>query len=772
MLYPGGFRVDMGSGLSPALKPSEADLQEISVDMNHLSSKWIASSLPGQESPLFRRQFSADDCISCATLHLCGLGYHEAWLNGQRVGDHVLDPAQTDYEKRVLYVSHDVTEMMLSGINAIGVMLGNGWYNQDRVWCKTGLSYGKPRLLVELHLALADGSTQVLGGDERWLCTAGPVTENNIYAGETYDARREQAGWSCPGFDDSLWHPVVIAAGPEGELEPQEMPPIRVVETLSPVSIRELKPGIHLVDMGQNFSGWAHIQVEAPRGTEIRMRFAECLSPDGGIDTASTGVFATGVEQVDKYICRGGGSETWEPRFTYHGFRYVEVTGWPGQLTANDIVGAVVHTDLPTAGSFECSDERLNFLHRMALWTHRSNIHGLPEDCPARERCGWLGDANMVAEFSMWNFQAKAFWEKYLDDIETSRSLNDGIPCDIAPGKRGTKRDANPDWAAAFIMLPWYLHVQCGDLAVLAKHWDGMERLMERFGEKADNWILEGGYGDWFDPGDESICTHTPPTLTTTFWFHHCATVMSSAAAALRRPDRSERYKNWASRIRDAVVAGYYRRDTASFGSQTANAMALQFELAPEGEETRVLDSLVRDIRQRNTHLSTGIMGVRYLFEVLSRYGHGELALALMHQDTYPSFGDLIQRGATTLWEYWGEEKHDKVHGPRSLNHPMMGGFDNWFYNTLAGISPDPAHPGFGHFLLCPHPISGLDWVRAHYDCPHGKIVSNWQFSQGKFEWNVAVPQGTSATAVLPFTRQSQVLKPGEHSFVSIKEIE
>ena len=730
------------------------------------SSEWIASSLPGREAPLFRREFSVQGRISSATLHLCGLGYHEAWLNGLRVGDHVLDPAQTDYEKRVLYVSHDVTDMVQSGPNALGVMLGNGWYNQDRVWAENGLSYGQPRLLAELHLVFADGSRQVIGGDERWRCEAGPVTENNIYAGESYDARLEQPGWCSSGFDDSRWRPVVIADAPGGELQPQSIPPIRVVEALPPAAIDEIEPGIHLVDMGQNFSGWARIKVEAPRGTEIRMRFAESLSPDGGIDTASTGVFATGVEQIDRYICNGGGVETWQPRFTYHGFRYVEVVGWPGRLSAGDIVGAVVHTDLPTAGIFECSDERLNLLHRMALWTHRSNIHGLPEDCPARERCGWLGDANMVAEFSMWNFQAKAFWEKYLDDIETTMSLNNGIPCDIAPGKRGTKRNANPDWAAAFVMLAWYVYVHSGDLSVLGRHWDGMERLMEHFGEKADDWILEGGYGDWFDPGDESICTRTPATLTTTFWFHQCATVMSSAAIALRRPDRARRYADWASCIGDAVASRFFDRDTGSFGSQTANAMALQFGLAPDGEEPRVLDALVGDIRRREMHLSTGIMGVRYLFEVLSRHGQGELALAIMHQDTYPGFGDLIRRGATTLWEYWGEEKHDRVHGPRSLNHPMMGGFDNWFYNTLAGIRPDPGCPGFGHFVLEPHPIPGLDWVRGQYECPHGLIVSNWQLSGGRFEWDVTVPQGASATAILPFTRQVHELEPGTHRFV------
>jgi alpha-L-rhamnosidase len=365
----------------------------------------------------------------------------------------------------------------------------------------------------------------------------------------------------------------------------------------------------------------------------------------------------------------------------------------------------------------------------------------------------------------MWNFHGKAFWEKFLDDIETSRAINGGLPCNIAPGKR-TGGTANPDWAAAFVMLPWYAYVQYGDRTVLEKHWSGMQDLMQHWGEQSHGWILEGGFGDWFDPGGESICTHTPPTLTTTFWFHQCAVTMRSVAAVLGRPDAAERYANWASLIRDAVATRYFRRDRGSFGSQTANAMALQFGLVPTGEEQRVLDALVRDLQECNMHLNTGIMGVRFVFEALTRNGHGELALALMHQDTYPGFGDWILRGATTLWECWGEEEHDRNHGARSLNHPMMGGFDNWFFNTLAGIRPDPAHPGFQRFFLDPHPIHGLDWIRMQYDCPQGRIVSEWNLSKDRFGWKVVVPRGSTATATLPYAHQVHMLEPGTHHLI------
>lgn len=699
-------------------------------------------------------------------MNICGLGYYEAWINQARVGDHVLDPAQTDYESRVFYVSHDITALVHPGRNCIGLMLGNGWYNQDRVWGRNGLSYGAPRLICELRLILADGSTRITGSNESWKWAPGPVVDNNIYAGERHEARLELPNWADPGFDDSSWTDAAIVSAPGGKLVLQEIPPIRKIEVLKPIKITPVAGGRHVVDMGQNFSGWARIHVKADAGTEITLRFAETVSEDGNVDTASTGVFATKVEQVDSYIARGDGVETWEPRFTYHGFRYVEVSGWPGDLNEDDISGIVIHTDLPLAGNFECSDGRLNRLHRMALWTHRSNIHGIPEDCPARERCGWLGDANMVAEFSTWNYNAKSFWEKYLDDIETTRANNNGIPGNVAPGKRGTRGPAQPDWAAAFILIPWYVHVQYGDSKVLNDHWRGMEELMEYYKKIANSWILEKGYGDWFDPGAPVICTNTPPSLTSTFWFYRCAQVMSSAASVLGLPGEEEKYASWAARIKDSAINEFFDRDEGSYESQTANAMALALGIIPAGEESRVLDALVADIRNNDMHLTTGIMGVRFLFEVLTRHGHGDMALALMHQDTYPSFGHLISRGATTLWEHWGEKEHDTHHGPRSLNHPMMGGFDNWFYNTLAGIRADPDQPGFKHFFLAPHPIPGLDWVRCFHESPFGRIESNWEMKDGTFRWTAVVPRGTSTTVKLPFSQEVQELGPGTHSLL------
>jgi alpha-L-rhamnosidase len=735
------------------------------------AGKWIGMTEEwrGSAAPLLRRDFPLPQTCASAHLRICGLGYYEAWINGQRVGDHVLDPAQTDYESRCLFATYDVTAHLRLGTNAIGVILGDGFFNQGLIpanygWKGKDGSYGSPCLWAELAIVLQDGTRQVLTTDENWKCSTGPVLSSNVYAGERYDARREQSGWDKPEFRDDAWHPVTLVPGPGGSLEEQRMPPIKKIEEIRPVAITQPQPGCHVLDLGQNFAGWARIRVQAPAGCEIRLRFAEALTADGRVDTASTGVFATKVEQIDTYTCRGQGVETWEPRFTYHGFRYVEVTGWPGTPSPDDITGIVVHTALPPAGSFECSDARLNRLHGMAVWTLRSNIHGIPEDCPARERCGWLGDANANCEYTIYNFQSLAFWEKYLGDIETTRALNGGLPSFIAPGKRCTREPAAPDWIAAFIQVPWYLYVYYGQRRPLERHWEGMRAVLEHFGKKSDKWVLAGGLGDWCDPGGACAPTYTPEAVTTTMWFWRCAWIMARAAHALGRSEDAARYDAWAVQIRAAFQARFYDRAHHTFGSQTADAMALRLGLVPPGEEADVGNSLEQSIRERHhLHHMVGIVGLRFLFEALTQCGHGDTALALMHQDTPPSFGDLIGRGATTLWEYWGEPEVEKAEGPRSLNHPMMGGFDNWFYHTLAGIRPDWEYPGFTHFFLEPHPIPGIDWVRAHHDSPHGRIVSHWQSDDQGFAWQVVVPPGSTATATLPYARQVRTLEPGTH---------
>lgn len=714
-------------------------------------AKWIMAPF-SEPAPLFRKEFTAKGRVQRARAVICGLGYYELYLNGKRIGEQVLDPAQTDYEQRAFYVVHDVTPLLREGANCVGVMLGNGWYNQSVVW--GGMAYGEPLLLFQMLLEYEDGSTALVCGDETWTTAPGPVTRNNVYAGEDYDARQEIPGWSEPGSPAGKWRSVQVAGAPTLRLQSQMLPPIRRTRLLPTTLLTNPQPGTWIFDMGQNFAGWARLKVEAPRGTTITLRFAEALKSDGTLDPESTGVFATYVVQTDRYTCKGDGVEVWEPRFTYHGFRYVEMTGYPGTPTPDMLDGVVVHTAVPPAGVFECSDEMLNRIHRTAVWTEISNLHGVPTDCPHRERCGWLGDAHVSAEMTIYNFEMAPFWAKYLEDIETSLTER-GIPSFVAPGKRKIG-EASPDWGTAIVQIPWYLYLYYGDERVLQRHYHTMKRWIQHLQDIARDYIVSAGLGDWFAPG--SMAGNTPIPLTSTAIFYWDASLMAKTARVLGIEEDARSFERLAQQVKQAFIAQFYDSRAHTFGSQTANALALAWGLAPEGKEQAIADSLARDVVERHAgHHSTGILGSRYLYWALSEYGHGDVAVVVLRQHDYPSIGDLFRRGATTFWEHWGEAFLDEQEGPRSYNHPMQGGFDAWFFYGIAGIRPSEEAPGFKHIILKPQIVPGIEWARASYRSIRGVIVSEWQREGNLLRWRLKVPPGSTATAYFPVSRSEAI---------------
>ena len=704
----------------------------------------------GDAAVLFRREFRVTAPVRRARLYVCGLGWHEARINGEKVGDAVLEPAQTDYPARCFYVAHDVTDLVSEGANAVGIEVADGWYNQNRGLNNgKGFPYGEPRLLAQLEVECEDGELVVVATDTAWRAATGPVTRANVYGGESHDARLERDGWDGAGYDDGDWGDAIAMDAPGGVLACQPMAPMRRVREVALRDAWETRPGMWVLDFGENIAGWVRLRLkDVPRGTTVRMRFAETLNGDGEFDPASTGIFATRVAQVDKYVCRGGAEEVWEPRFTYHGFRYVEATGFAEKPTAETVVAVVVHSDLPRTGEFACSDAMLTRLHDMAVRTHLANAHGTPEDCPARERCGWTGDAIFVSEYSLRNLDSVAFWRKYLDDMETRRE--GGLPYDIAPGLRMGRRGC-PDWVRAMIQLPWTLYLHTGDVQILERHWEAMRLVIEHFGERAEGWILTGGRGDWCDPEHDTRPTYTPEALTTTAWFVLDARTMAMVAERLGHGDDARRYGEWAEVIRRAFVERFYDAEAGSFGSQTADAIALELDLVPEEKREAVADALVRDIVEtRGLHWTVGIMGMRHLGGALARSGHGDVALRLFNQTTAPSYGDLIARGATTLWEYWGEPAIDAWDGPRSLSHPMFGGFDTWFFEGIAGIRPDPAAPGYAHFVVEPQMLEGLEWARGRMATERGEVAAEWRRERGgATRLSVSVPVGSNCTVRL-----------------------
>ena len=728
-------------------------------------AKWIGYNCPS--APMLRKEFMVDKPIKEARVYISGLGYYELSINGSKVSENVLDPGQTDYEQRAFYVIYDVTDIVKKGSNAVGVILGNGWYHQTVVkearfgWGDA--DYGEPRLIFQMRILHDDGSETLIVSDDNWHGSAGPIVSNNIYAGESYDARLEQTDWNFQGFDDSGWGEVQVVDGPGGILVSQKLPPIKRMQLIKPVDLSNPESGIYVYDMGQNFSGWAKLNtIEAEAGTAIQLRFAESLHENGMIDPASTGGYATYVTQTDKYICKGTGAESWEPRFTYHGFRYVEMTGFPGKPGLENLEGIVVYTAVDKAGSFECSDEMLNRIHKTALWTQVGNMHSVPTDCPHRERCGWLGDAHLCAEMSIYNLDVPLFWLKYIRDIQTSS--NNGIPNNIAPGRRtgGMRDDSQPDWASASILLPWYMYLYYGDKWIVYEHWGDMTGLMDHLKSLSKDNIIYMGYGDMFAPGSV-YPIKTPVELTSTAFFYFDAKIMTVLSAALGKLDESDKYNQLAEDIKSSFNNHFYNEKDKTYGSQTADCLALYLGLAPKPDESDIAMSLARSITdQYNGHHATGIFGSRHLYWVLSRYGYGDIAQGMLNQTTYPSIGDLFNRGATTFWEYWGEREIDETSlGTRSKSHPFQGAYDAWFFNGIAGINPDPDNPGFKHIILQPQMIGNLTFAKAQYASIYGPIKSEWQVSENTSSWFVSIPVNTRATVYIP-TVKNETVKEGD----------
>jgi alpha-L-rhamnosidase len=725
-------------------------------------AKWI--SYYSQTAPLFRKEFLASKEVKKATAYVCGLGYYELSLNGTKIGENVLDPAQTDYEKRVFYVVYDITERIKNGTNALGIMLGNGWYNQYAVnhgkygW--KDVVYGKPRLIFQLQIFYADGDEQMVISDETWKASAGPVVSDNVYAGEVYDARLEQPGWDAPGFDETRWGRVSLSESPGGALVSQKIPPIKKMEVIKPVGLKNPAPGVYVYDLGQNFAGWVRLNLVAPAGTEIRLRFSESLHPDGTIDPASTGVYATNVVQTDKYICSGTGKEVWEPRFTYHGFRYVEMTGFPGKPSPGNIEGIFVHTAVNKTGEFICSDTIINKLHRTALWTELSNMHGIPTDCPHRERCGWLGDAFLTSDMTMYNFEAYLFWSKFLGDIETSR--NGSIPPNIAPGRRYGGSD--PDWGAAYIKLVSDLYLYYGDTSVISEHFEGMSFFMDYLQRIATDNIIYAGIGSLFSPG-RIMPGETPKEFTSTVLYYYCSEAMSRLARAIGKDDESQKYSALAQNIRSSFNFKFYDRTGKTYGCQEKNTLALAFHLVPDDDCNVVAENLNNYVAIKAAcHVSTGIFGSRYIYETLAGYGFGETVKEVLNQTTFPSYGYLFSLGATTFWEHWGEkifEDKGNTGDTRSKNHPFQGGFDAWFYKGLGGIIPDPQNPGFKHFILKPDVIRSMEFAKARYNSVYGLIESEWHCNGNEFRWSITIPVNTTATAYIPAQNPGEITENG-----------
>jgi alpha-L-rhamnosidase len=715
-----------------------------------------------------RRDFTVAKKIRRATAYVCGLGLFELYLNGRKVSDDVLSPALSEYDKRAFYQTFDVTDQLKQGDNAIGVILGNGRYFAPRVNVPIATrSFGYPKLLLQLNIEYTDGTTTQIFSDGSWkLTTDGPIRANNEYDGEEYDARREMPGWCQPQFDDSHWWPVELVKPASPVLSAQISEPIRVVDTLRPVALTHPKPGVYVFDLGQNIAGWCRLKVSGPRGTVVKLRHAETLLPDGMIDTANL----RSAKQEDIYILKGQGVETYEPRFTYHGFRYVEVTGFPGKPALDSIQGCVVSDDLPAAGQFSCSNPLLNQIYHNIYWTTRDNYRSIPTDLPRDERQGWLGDRQEVSKGETYLFNVEPLYAQWLTDIRDDQ-LSDGSVPDVSPAYWTIYTDGVV-WPSTYLIIPNMLYEQYDDLGILEQHYDSMKKWIDYMtGFLEDGIMPRNTYADWCFPPpfpeEKTVINSHDPKLTTsgilmsTAVFYHDLRLMARTARLLGKTNDAEYFETLAGRIKIAFNRRFYNSKTGYYdnGTQTSCVLPLAFGMVPDEDKTNVFNHLVENITvASHNHLATGLVGGHYLMRVLSDNGRPDLAYTIATQTSYPSWGYMISKGATTIWELWNGDTANS--GMNSHNIVMLiGDLNIWLQEYLGGIRP--GSPGFKKIIIKPEPVGDLTWVKDSYDSIHGPISSEWHKSAGQFDLRVAIPANTSATVFLPARNLQSVTESG-----------
>lgn len=689
------------------------------------ASDWKGEWIGGEN--LLRREFNLPAGPRRARAFISGLGYYELRINGHKIGDHVLDPGWTTFSKRALYVTYDVTSALHKGKNAVGVILGNGWYKSKA-------------LMFQLYVECEDGSQIEIHSDTSWKTARGPIIEDSIYNGETYDARLEQPGWDLPDFNDKSWKPAQKVKAPGGVLSAQLMPAIKVVDTIVPLVMTNPAPGIYVFDLGQNISGWAQLRVRGPRGTDVRLRFAELLYDNGMINQENL----RSARAEDHYILKGQGEEIWEPRFTYHGFRYIEVTGFPGTPKIDSVRGRVVHTAVSPVGNFSCSKQIINDIQRIILWGQKTNLHSIPTDCDQRdERMGWMGDAQVTAEEAMMNYDLAAFYTNFLRNIRDVQG-EDGSITDTVPHIWGN-RPADPAWGTAYPLIAWYMYQYYGDKRILEEHYDGLKKYVEFLRSKAENGLVKYSYyGDWV------AIDKCPGSLVSSFYYYYDVKILADVARVLGKHQEADAYLKLAAEIKEAFNREFLDPNTKNYasGSQTANTLPLFIGLAPDNVRGGVWGNLFNDIvYKHDSHLTTGIIGTKYILEVLTMFGNSDLAYDIMTRTDFPSYGYMIKNGATTIWELW-----QKREGPsmNSHNHPMFGSIGAWFYRALAGINMAPETQAYKKLIIKPQMVRDLTHASGSIYTINGEVSCSWEKADRRVRLEVVIPVGSEAEIYIP----------------------
>jgi alpha-L-rhamnosidase len=740
-------------------------------------ARWITAPT-NAPSLLFRREFTVKRGLRRAIVHVCGLGQYELSANGKKVGDDLLAPGWSLYNKTCLYDTLDLTSQLHRGPNAVGIILGNGMYRitRDKVrYVKFTQSFGPLKVIAQIQLDYADGTTEIIGTDTNWLTGPSPITFDNIFAGEDYDARRERPGWDQPGFQaDSQWVPAMETSGPGGTLKGLSCaaPPIRAIETLRSIAANRLNANVTVYDLGQNASLMPRIVVSGAAGSFVRIIPAELLKPDGTVDRASC--TQDGVRPAWwQYTLKGDGKENWFPKFFYQGCRYLQVERHPaapgGALPAvTHLEGVLVHSSARPVGGFTCSNTLFNRIYRLVRWAQRSNMMSLMTDCPHREKLGWLEQTHLNGPSLRYNFDMAPLFQKTMNDMADSQLANGFVP-NIAPeyfiastAKLTDPFRNSPEWGGAFVMVAWQQYQFDGDIALLRRYYDDMKGYVAFLGSTAKEHIVSTGLGDWYDLGPKPPWGSqlTPPALTATAFYQHYNWILARTAELLGKPDEAKQFDELAGQIRAAFNQTFFNPAAGQYatGSQCANSLAVVMNLVEPTNRAAVLEAIVADVHHHGNALTAGDVGYRYLLRALVENGRSDVIFDMNNQSEKPGYGYQLKMGATSLTEKWDAG----VGSFGSQNHFMLGQINEWFFHDLAGIQLDPQSPGFKHFFIHPNVVGDLTEVNCSYNSVHGKIVSEWKLAKNSITMHVVVPPNTTATIDVPAANNNSVTESGK----------
>lgn len=740
------------------LKPELWTASWISMD----NEKEMEGSKP---SHFLRKEFSAPKSIKSARVYVSALGLYELYLNGKKVGDELFTPGWTSYKNRIQYQTYDVTSMLKTQ-NSLGAILGDGWYRGNIGFSKQHSYYGdKLALIAQLQITYSDGTTETIGTDESWKATTGPIIFSDIYNGETYDARLEMPGWAIAGFNDGSWGKVAKLNHPKNLLIAPQGVPVKAVEEISPIEIITTPKGETVFDMGQNMVGWVRLKVKGNRGDAVTLKFAEVLDKEGNFYIENL----RAAKATDVYILKGDGEEIYEPRFTFHGFRFVKIEGFPGNPQLDNITGVVIYSDMEPTGTFACSEPLINQLQHNIQWGQKGNFLDVPTDCPQRdERLGWTGDAQVFAPTAAFNFNVAPFYTKWMKDVAVDQlpdgRVNHVVP-DVLNGASGSTA-----WADAALIVPWQTYLAYGDKRILEVQYPSMKAWVEYMKNRAGDdflWIGDTHFGDWLafatTRSDYPGAT-TEKDLIATAYFAHSSELLAKIAQILGKSSDAEKYSTLSENVKEAFIKEFVTPAGRLVShTQTAYALVLAFGLLPEDLVPNAAEYLAGDV-QKFKHLTTGFVGTPLLCKTLSDHGYEELAFMLLNRKEYPSWLYPVTQGATTIWERWDGQKPDGTFqnaGMNSFNHYAYGAIGEWLYTYVAGIQIDPENPGYKHFFLAPHPGGGLTDAKAVYKSMYGEIKSDWKIEENQMVYDVSIPANTSATITLPKASLNETLRNG-----------